>query len=116
MLWKPHRLPLTSKQLKYYSNPDNDNRGDWNSATYTCNKTREERPNLYYPIVNPKTGKEVLPKETAVWKYSKSQTEVFQEDNRLFWGVDGTAKMPRIKNFYLNMKVLLIELFGIMTM
>lgn len=105
-----------SKQLKYYSNPDNDNRGDWNSATYTCNKTREERPNLYYPIVNPKTGKEVLPKETAVWKYSKSQTEVFQEDNRLFWGVDGTAKMPRIKNFYLNMKVLLIELFGIMTM
>ena len=99
MLWKPHRLPLTQKQLKYYSNPDNDNRGDWNSATYTCNKTREERPNLYYPIVNPKTGKEVLPKETAVWKYSKSQTEVFQEDNRLFWGVDGTAKMPRIKKF-----------------
>ena len=98
-IWLPHRLPLTQKQLKYYSNPDKDSRGDWNSATYTCNKSKEERPNLYYPIVNPNTGEEVLPKETAVWKYSQAQTKFFQADNRLFWGADGTAKMPRIKKF-----------------
>lgn len=99
LLWQPHRLPLNQKQLKYYSNPDNDERGDWNSATYTCNKSKDERPNLYYPIVNPNTGKAVFPKDTAVWKYSQLQTELFQADNRLFWGVDGTAKMPRIKKF-----------------
>ena len=97
--WRPSRLSLTEKQLKYYSNPDNDKRGDWNSATYTCNKSKNERPNLYYPIVNPNTGKEVYPKETAVWKYSKEQTAIYQADNRLFWGVDGKAKMPRIKKF-----------------
>ena len=49
-IWRPYRLPLNKKQRKNYQNPDNDIRGDWNSATYTCNKSSEERPNLYYPI------------------------------------------------------------------
>ncbi len=98
-IWHPHRLPLTDKQRKYYTNPDEDERGDWNSATYTCNKSRSERPNLYYPIVNPNTGESVYPSETAVWKYSKEQTAIYQRDNRLYWGVNGDAKMPRFKKF-----------------
>ena len=55
-IWRPSRLPLTEKQLRNYQNPDNDPRGCWNSATYTCNKSKEERPSLYYPILNPNTG------------------------------------------------------------
>jgi adenine-specific DNA-methyltransferase len=51
-LWKPNRLPRTEVQNSYYKNPDNDPRGPWNSITYTGNKTREERPNLYYKIIN----------------------------------------------------------------
>lgn len=98
-IWKPNRLPLSEKQMKYYQNPDNDPRGAWNSATYTCNKSKAERPNLFYAIKNPFTGEEIYPKETAVWKYSKEQTEVLQADNRLFWGTNGTAKFPRIKKF-----------------
>ena len=98
-VWHPSRLTLSEKQLKYYQNPDNDPRGPWNSATYTCNKSKDERPNLYYPIVNPHTGTEVFPKITAVWKYSREQTERFQKDNRIFWGVDGTAKFPRFKKY-----------------
>ena len=42
-----------ASQLSNYRNPDNDPRGPWNSAAYTCAKTAEERPNLYYPIINP---------------------------------------------------------------
>lgn len=98
-IWRPNRLPLTAKQLKYYQNPDGDERGPWNSATYTCNKSKAERPNLYYPIINPFTGAVVYPSETAVWKYSAEQTEKFQQDGRLFWGVNGTAKTPRFKKF-----------------
>ena len=97
--WRPNRLPLNERQMKYYQNPDNDPRGAWNSATYTCNKSKTERPNLYYPIKNPFTGELVYPKETAVWKYSKEQTEILQNDNRLFWGTNGTAQFPRIKKF-----------------
>jgi adenine-specific DNA-methyltransferase len=97
--WKLNRLPLNEKQLKNYSNPDNDSRGAYNSSTYTCAKTKQERPNLFYPIVNPNNGREVYPKETAVWKYSKEQTEIYQKENRLFWGINGDAQFPRYKKF-----------------
>jgi len=95
--WSPNRLPLTEKQMKYYQNPDNDPRGPWNSATYTCNKTKNERPNLYYPIINPFTGMEIWPKETAVWAYSQEQCAEHIQNNLLFWGGDGTAQYPRFK-------------------
>lgn len=101
-VWRPHRLPLNEKQMKYYINPDNDSRGPWNSATYTCNKSKEQRPSLYYPITNPYTGEEVWPKETAVWAYSKEQCEEHIKNNMLFWGVDGKAKYPRFKKFLSN--------------
>ena len=98
--WRPHRLPLSEKQIaSYYQNPDNDPRGPWNSATYTCNKSRSERPKLYYPITNPFTGEQVFPKETAVWAYSEEQCKQHIKDNMLFWGVDGKAKYPRFKKF-----------------
>ncbi len=103
-VWRPQRLDRTSAQLEYYRNPDGDPRGPWNSATYTCNKSKDERPNLYYPITNPTTGEEVWPKETAVWKYSEPVTREQQLDNRLYWGSDGRASSPRIKLFLSEME------------
>lgn len=97
--WRPNRLPHSNKQLKNYRNPDNDPRGPWNSATYTCNKSSEERPNLYYAILNPKTGEEVWPRKTAVWKYDEQRHRANAEENLVWWGQDGTARMPRIKSF-----------------
>ena len=101
-VWRPNRLPLNEKQKKYYKNPDNDPRGDWNSATYTCNKTNQQRPSLYYPIVNPNTGEEVWPKEKAVWAYSKEQYAEHLKDNLLYWGADGKSRYPRFKKFLSN--------------
>lgn len=83
----------------YFTNPDGDERGAWNSATYTCNKTADERPNLYYPITNPHTGLEVWPKKSAVWRFSKDRHAVIEADKRLYWGVDGKAEKPRLKLF-----------------
>jgi adenine-specific DNA-methyltransferase len=97
--WFPIRLKRNEKQNSYYTNPDNDPRGDWNSAAYTCNKSKEERPNLYYPITNPFTGEEIYPKETAVWAYSKETHLQHVEENLLYWGVDGKSKSPRKKQF-----------------
>jgi adenine-specific DNA-methyltransferase len=102
--WRPQRLIRTGEQLTYYKNPDNDPRGPWNSATYTCNKTKDERPNLYYPIPNPHSGKDVWPKETAVWKYAPEVTAQYLGENRLYWGVDGRASFPRIKLFLSDME------------
>lgn len=96
-LWRPQKLERTAEQLAYYKNPDNDPKGPWNSATYTCNKSRSERPNLYYPILNPNTGEEVFPKETAVWKYGKDVTDKLSSEGRLYWGANGASSSPRVK-------------------
>lgn len=96
--WRPNRLERTEDQLANYKNPDEDPRGPWNSATYTCGRTSAERPNLYYAIKNPNTGKEVWPKKTAVWKYSKDVTAKLMTEDRLYWGADGDG-LPRVKLF-----------------
>jgi len=97
--WSVNRLPMNERQAQNYTNIDNDPRGDWNSSTYTCNKSRRERPNLYYGIVNPFTGQEVYPSEDAVWKYSKEKTKQLVEDSLLYWGKHGDSLRPRVKKF-----------------
>jgi len=55
------RVPLTAKQAKQYKNPDNDPRGDWAETDYRSKWSKEERKNLYYPILNPFTNEEIYP-------------------------------------------------------
>ena len=92
-------LERSDDQQAYFSNPDDDPRGPWNSATYTCNKSSEERPGLYYPIINPHTGNEVWPSKSAVWRFSKERHEELAKDNKLYWGATGNAERPRLKLF-----------------
>lgn len=102
-IWRPAKLMRTGEQLSYYKNPDNDPHGVWNSATYTCNKSKDERPNLYYPIKNPNTGNDVWPKATAVWKYGPEVTEKNILEGRLYWGIDGKSAYPRMKLYLSEM-------------
>jgi adenine-specific DNA-methyltransferase len=92
-------LPRTSLQLDRYKNLDNDPRGPWSSDNYVSNKSKAERPNSWYPIVHPKTGKEVWPDETAVWRYSKEKHEQMVKENRLYWGETRDYNRPRLKRF-----------------
>ena len=98
-LWRPNRLPRTEEQNSYYKNPDNDPRGPWNSVTYTGNKTRTERPNLYYPIINPNTGEPVFPPETLTWRYGNDTHAENEREDLLYWGKEGKSKVPRLKMF-----------------
>ena len=98
-LWRPNKLERDAEQLKGYTNPDADPRGDWQSVVYTCNKTRLERPNLYYPIIHPKTGKEIFPDETRVWGCDINKTLQNIKENRLWWGKDLDKDKPRLKVF-----------------
>lgn len=97
--WRPNRLPRTDEQTKNYTNPDNDPRGPWNSATYTGPKSIDERPNLYYGITNPNTGDVIFPQKTAVWKYDPETHKKHELENRIYWGVNGNNRMPRLKVF-----------------
>jgi adenine-specific DNA-methyltransferase len=97
--WALNRLDRTELQNSYYKNPDNDHRGDWNSVTYTGNKTRSERPNLYYGIRNPNTNELVFPPDSLTWRYGEETHQKNEKENLLYWGKNGDSKSPRMKMF-----------------
>jgi adenine-specific DNA-methyltransferase len=94
-----HMLPMTDDQRGRYKNPDDDLRGPWKAADYTCRFTADERPTLYYPIRNPNTGVEVWPKKSRVWGSSVEATKQHLAEDRLWWGKKGTNAVPALKNF-----------------
>ncbi len=97
------REPRSDKSKEIYSNPDKDDRGDWTSSSYVNPATKEERPNLVYVIENPKTG-EKIEHPTHAWKYEYAEHLRHIKENRLWWGQDGKAKFPRLKNFLKEMR------------
>ncbi|RTL88622.1 MAG: site-specific DNA-methyltransferase [Hyphomicrobiales bacterium] len=102
--WTPNRLSRSGQQLEYYKNPDDDPRGVWNSSAYTCAKSADERPNLFYSIRNPNTGEEIWPNRNRVWAYDRQTHERNVENNPIYWGKDGRGTMPRIKKFLAETK------------
>ncbi len=96
--WQRQLLTRTEVQEARFSNPDNDPRGEWISVDYTCNKTAEQRPNLYYVIKNPNTGKGIWPSRKRVWRYEKATHEKNVKENRIWWSTLGGG-LPRLKRF-----------------
>ncbi len=92
------RVKRDEKLNETYSNPDDDPRGSWVSSSYVNPAMKEQRPNLVYAVVNPHTGAEVN-HPTHAWKYSQSTYEKHVRENRLWWGVNGNLRYPRLKNF-----------------
>ncbi len=111
--WSPNRLSMTEKQASNYRNPDNDRRGAWNSSAYTCAKTAEERPNLYYAIHQPNTGKEIWPSKKRVWAYDKSTHERHVSENMIYWGASGKSEKPRLKKFLSTAKPVVPRTFWV---
>jgi len=93
-------LPLTEDQSGRYKNPDNDPRGPWKAMDYTCRYSADERPNLYYPIIQPHTKKEIWPNKTRVWAMSRDVHQKNEKENRIWWGTKGTNNVPALKNFF----------------
>jgi adenine-specific DNA-methyltransferase len=98
-LWRPNALVRTDEMNGRFKNPDMDIRGAWKTGDYTCNKNAQERPNLYYPITQPKTGQEIWPKKTAVWRYNKETHEKNVRENRIWWGKNSDNAVPAFKRF-----------------
>jgi adenine-specific DNA-methyltransferase len=97
--WSLNKLERGASQNAYYKNPDDDLRGPWNSITYTGNKKPSERPNLYYPIVNPNTGEEIFPSEGLTWRYGKETHSENENQKLIYWGKNGKSTNPRLKSF-----------------
>lgn len=98
-IWRPSKLQRSEKSNAAYKNPDNDSRGPWKAGDYTCAKSADERPNLYYPIQHPFTGEDIWPKRTRVWGYGQLEYERHTAEGRLWWGINGKNKVPAYKRF-----------------
>jgi adenine-specific DNA-methyltransferase len=90
--------PRTAKTDSIYSNPDNDPRGPWTSVSYINPATKDQRPNLVYPITNPFNKKKVI-HPTNAWKFQKSEYEKQYKEKKVWWGMDGKYEYPRLKKF-----------------
>jgi len=96
-LWQRNLLPRGEEKDRQYRFQDE--KGTFRPDNYTCNKSAEERPNLYYPITNPNTGAEIWPKRTRVWPYSKDEHQRNEAEGIIYWGKDGKGKVPAYKRY-----------------
>lgn len=74
----------------------------WTSVSYVNPATKDQRPNLSYPLYNPFTGVTVE-HPTNAWKYEKATYEKHVKENRLYWGKSGENIYPRLKKFLSEM-------------
>jgi adenine-specific DNA-methyltransferase len=79
------------KDSSNYKNPDNDPRGAWAKDNLTCNKTASERPNLFYPITDPKTGIEYQCNPNRVWAYETTRMQKNIEDEKVIFPSNGVG-------------------------
>ena len=93
-----NRLERSERNNSVFKNPDSDPRGPWNSVTLTGNKTKEERPNLFFAITGPQ-GQEVWPPDGLTWRASRDTYSQMAASGLIYWGKDNSSRSPRIKRF-----------------
>jgi len=92
---RANRVPLTSKQLAEFKNPDKDPRGLWTSSSNFS--AQGYRPNQMYPIVTPGGAKHVPPAGRCWVTIEKEYFRLLSE-GRMWFGSDGLG-MPRKKTY-----------------
>jgi len=88
-------LSRTKSMDERYKNPDNDERGPWQSGDLVANG---ERSTGHYIVTSPITGKEFDVPQGKHWVYSQENLNEMIKDNQVWFGVDGNA-FPRKKRF-----------------
>jgi len=58
---------------------------------------------LYYPIVNPRTGKEHYPSSKGNWRFNKERIEQLIKNNEIYFGEDDNGR-PKFKRFLCDVK------------
>jgi adenine-specific DNA-methyltransferase len=105
------RIPRSQRNIKDYTNPDNDPRGLWTSSPLHVSLTSGQRGASYaktgsssglFPIISP-LGQEISPPKGRCWGYSQESIHAMQRENRIWWGPEG-KNQPRIKRYLLDLK------------
>ena len=99
-------MPRTEKanaQYRVFDEPAGpDQEGEFRKIDTTANgKGGRFVESLFYAVKNPYTGEEVWPRKGTCWRHSKAEMNRLQDENRLYWGVDGKSKTP-MRKLYLK--------------
>lgn len=94
-----NKLPRSEEANSLYKNPDNDERGPWQSDNFSVGPVVEAK---LYEITTP-SGRKVLPPDGRCWLLTKERFEEFKRDNRIWFGKNGDG-VPRIKRFLSEVK------------
>jgi len=77
-----------------------DPRGRFRKIDTTANaKGGRDVESLHYGFPNPYTKELVYPRDGTCWRHSEEEMKRLQSENRLYWGVTGTATTPMRKLF-----------------
>lgn len=91
-----NKVSLSEERANEYKNPDDDPRGPWASVDIT-GQTGHATSSQFYSITTP-TGIEYTPPVGRCWALSQQTFEKLCEDNRIWFGADGSSR-PRKKVF-----------------
>jgi adenine-specific DNA-methyltransferase len=80
-----------------FSNPDDDHRGDWSSGNMVGLASEDDRPNLHYDLINPKTGINYGCPPRG-WRYEPSTMKRLMAEDKILWPGSKDGR-PREKQF-----------------
>lgn len=93
----------TPKDAKAYTNPDNDPEGPWTLGDLTVGMTKEQRPNQFYDLVDPKTGIRYPANPKRVWAFIPETMEREIKPGRVVFPERLTGA-PMYKRYLKNLK------------
>lgn len=96
---KLHGLEKSEESYPYV---DKDTGRRYASTDLTVGMTKDQRPNQFYPIVNPRTGKVFDANPNRVWRFFPDTMKRVIENNLIIWPdeVDGALERPRYKTYF----------------
>lgn len=91
-----NKLKGNGEQISRYKNPDNDERGPWQSVSLNVQAGHAVK-SQFYELVSP-NGKKHNPPKGRCWVYNKEKMNDLIKDGRIWFGLEGNG-VPRLKKF-----------------
>jgi adenine-specific DNA-methyltransferase len=89
------------KDYASYKNPDNDPNGPWTLGDLTVGMTKDQRPNQFYDLINPSTGRSYSANPNRVWSFIPESMAREIVAGRIVFPED-INKRPMVKRYKKN--------------
>jgi adenine-specific DNA-methyltransferase len=91
------------KDYANYANPDNDPNGLWTLGDLTVGMTKDQRPNQFYDLIDPKTGISYPANPKRVWTYIPESMNAKMEAGRIKFPANDKGR-PMLKRYLKDLK------------